>query len=181
MCVLPCKVYLSFVCHWGVLWLTIGVLCNIIAEHNKLRVTRIIAWKDSCYFFSCHHYICVTIPLSIWHHLSCCYCILRPISARTCWAMGVACGSDMCHQRRCPHAITLAHIRTVCYHYHLFMLPLSFIFMSLIVLYFLHSTSVLSFHIDVVLTLSIITWSVISFLKKTKRHLIGHTYITNMV
>ena len=30
-----------------------------------------------------------------------------------------------------------------------------FIFMSLIVLYFLHSTSVLSFHIDVVLTLSI--------------------------
>ena len=61
--------------------------------------------------------ICVTIPLSIWHHLSCCYCILRPISARTCWAMGVACGSDMCHQRRCPHAITLAHIRTVWYHY----------------------------------------------------------------
>ena len=37
-----------------------------------------------------------------------------------------------------------------------------FIFMSLIVLYFLHSTSVLSFYIDVVLTLSITCYMVCS-------------------
>ena len=38
------------------------------------------------------------------------------------------------------------------------MFPFDLIFMSLIVLYFLHSTSVLSFYIDVVLTLSMRWW-----------------------
>ena len=45
------------------------------------------------------------------------------------------------------------------------------IFMSLIVLYFLHNTSVLSFYIDVVLTLSIEVWEWISNLIL---HLTGH-------
>ena len=47
------------------------------------------------------------------------------------------------------------HRRSVMWRLPVFFLFVYLIFMSWIVLYFLHSTSVLSFHIDVVLTLSI--------------------------